>query len=252
MKEPDVETSELSDFREVLSHPINGEYPLLVGGHAVHLWAMVYLERIGDFIGTWLPLTSKDLDLYGTIETLEALKRRFGGDLRLSGPRSPVVGRLVAELSGSLRKIDVLREVVGLHRKELASGGVQLEVTFGDTAKIVRVLSVPTLFQAKVANLATLAQDNRNDLKHVNLLLPVVREFLADLVGAVASGSLDSRACIRALEQVLTIIRSPAAEKCSRLHGIRFDPVWPREALEAATDPRLRNFVKHRLPEEAP
>jgi hypothetical protein len=252
MNPSDGESSELPDFREVLSHPIHGEYPLLVGGHAVSLWAMVYLERIGDAIGTWLPLTSKDLDLYGTLETLEALKRRFGGDFRLSGPRSPVVGRLVVELSGSLRKIDVLREVVGLHRSELASGGVQLEVTLGDAAHIVRVLSVPTLLQAKVSNLATLAQDNRNDFKHVNLLLPVVREFLADLVAATERNALDSRACIRALEQVLTIIRSPAAEKCSRLHGIRFDPVWPRKALEAATDPRLRNFVKHRLPEEAP
>jgi len=35
----------------------------------------------------WLPLISKDLDLFGTIELLHGMKDRFGGEYRLSGPR---------------------------------------------------------------------------------------------------------------------------------------------------------------------
>lgn len=31
-------------------------------------------------------------------------------------------------------------------------------------------------------------------------------------------------------------------------HGIQFDGVWPRDLLTAAIDPRIQNFVKHRLP----
>jgi hypothetical protein len=86
------EPTEVRDFGLVLGTPMNGERPLLVGGHAVNLWAWAYHDRIGDDLNRWLPLTSKDLDLYGTLALLEELKRRFGGEYRLSGPRGPVVG----------------------------------------------------------------------------------------------------------------------------------------------------------------
>ena len=46
------------------------------------------------------PLTSKDLDLFGSLALLEGMKNRFGGEYRLSGPRSPVVGQLVVNLAG--------------------------------------------------------------------------------------------------------------------------------------------------------
>jgi len=64
----------------------------------------------------WLPLISKDLDILGTLEVLSGMKARFGGEYRLSGPRSPVVGQLVVRLQGIERQIDVLREVYGLRR----------------------------------------------------------------------------------------------------------------------------------------
>jgi len=42
MNPPDAGSSEVHDFREILSNPIDGELPLLVGGHAVNLWALSY------------------------------------------------------------------------------------------------------------------------------------------------------------------------------------------------------------------
>ena len=74
MNGPDDRSSQVHDFREVLSNPIDGQLPLLVGGHAVNLWALSYQKRIGRNIDKWLPLTSKDLDLFGTLELLEGIK----------------------------------------------------------------------------------------------------------------------------------------------------------------------------------
>ena len=65
------EPTEFLDFASLLSAPIKGELPLLVGGHAVNVWAWFYRNRIGKVLDDWLPLTSKDLDLVGTVALLE-------------------------------------------------------------------------------------------------------------------------------------------------------------------------------------
>lgn len=196
----------------------------------------------------WLPLISKDLDLFGTLAVLVSMRERFGGEYRLSGPRSPVLGQLVVTLAGVERQIDVLREVYGLRRQQLAGDTVTLEIKTAGKTHAIRVLPAIPLLQAKIANLASLDQTNRNDFKHVNLMLLVVRESLAELIGAAESAELDSRAAIIPLEKVLKISRSPDALKCANSRGIDFSRIWPRKLLTSAKDSRLQNFVKHRLP----
>ncbi len=110
------------------------------------------------------------------------------------------------------------------------------------------MLLVVPLLQAKVANLAHLDQSYRNDYKHVNLMLLVVRESLVELIGAAETGLLVTRAVIIPLEKVLKIVTSADALKCVSIHNIDFDRIWPRELLATAKDARLQNFVKYRLP----
>ena len=248
MSDSSVDSSEVSDFKEILSMTLSGQLPLLVGGHAVNLWAIVYRERVGRGLDRWLPLTSKDLDLVGTIDLLEAMKKNFGGDFRLAGPRSPIVGQLIANLHGVDRKIDVLRDVFGLNPKDLSAESAVLDIEFDGEIFEARVLPILTLLQAKVANLAKLDQAKRNDFKHVSIMLLVAREYLTELIVAAESGAADSRAAIGPLEHFRKIVASPDALKCSSVRGIEFDSVWPRELLTAAKDPRIQNFVKHRLP----
>lgn len=248
MSQADEAASEVGDFKQVLSTSINGQLPLLVGGHAVNLWAEVYRERIGPELERWLPLTSKDLDLFGTTDLLDALKKEFGGAVRLSGPRSPVVGQLVVSFGGIDRKIDVLRDVVGLGFRELSSESMIVGMAIDGEIYRIRVLPIITLLQAKIANLAKLDQTTRNDFKHVSIMLLIVREYLCEVVSTAESGILDSRAAIGQLEHFRRVISTPESLKCATEHGIRFDGVWPRDLLTSAKDSRIQNFVKHRLP----
>lgn len=247
MSIPDDRDSEVHDFREVLSSPVDGELPLLVGGHAVNLWASIYQKRIGSELDLWLPLTSKDLDLFGTLALLEGMKIRFGGEYRLSGPRSPVVGQLVVNLAGVDRQIDVLREILGLHRQELAKEADTIEIHVCGETHAIRVLPIVPLLQAKIANLAKLDQANRNDLKHVHIMLLVVREYMVEGIEAAETGAIGSRPVIAQLELVREVIASPEAIQCSVSHEIDFTRIWPRELLAKANDPRFQNFLKHRL-----
>lgn len=248
MSIPNRQSSEVHDFREILSHEVDGELPLLVGGHAVNLWAFVYRDKIGSSLEQWLPLTSKDLDLVGTNALLESLKKHFGGEYRLSGPRGPVIGRLVVHLEGGTREIDVLREVFGMRRQELKKDSVILHLGTEGESNAVRVLPILALLKAKAANLSSLDQANRNDFKHVQMMLLVANEYLAELVRSAESGILESRATIIALEESRKIVLSKEAIRCERDHGIDFGSMWPRELLKLANDPRIVNFVKYRLP----
>ncbi len=240
--------TDVRDFKEVLSTPIDGELPLVVGGHAVHLWALAYKERLGNRLQQWFPLNSKDLDLYGTQELLDALRNEFGGEYRLSGPRSPVIGQLAVQLGGVERKIDVLRNIVGLGPKELSAEPMELEFEADGIWFRCRVLPLITLFQAKVANLSRLDQTDRNDEKHVDILLSVLREYLAELIEVVASGDLGPRGAIAPLEQTLKIMKGSDARQCTAKFATNFSTVWPKQLLLETTDERIRNFVKHRLP----
>lgn len=241
------DSSEVSDFKEILSHPFRGELPLLVGGHAVNVWATLYQEEIGGELDPWQPLTSKDLDLYGDIGLLDELKARFGGEYRLSGPRSPVVGQLSLRLGGFDRKVDVLRNVVGLNHIELCADPLILRLKLEGIEYPFRVLPSHTLLQAKIANLATLDQTTRHDFKHVNIMLLVNREIIKGLLARVESGDLEARTAIGFLEKIRKMLLTDHALACAKSHGIAWQDIWPMKDLRQTLNPKIQNFVKHWL-----
>lgn len=137
---------------------------MIVGGHAVNLWSMYFLANGVAGLARYLPFTSKDLDLVGTMDLLDRLHLRLKGKLTRSEPRSPVLGRLVIpSASGNELTIEVLHTVKGLDFKELGrtidlqTGGV-----FG------RVLIPQLVLKAKIENAVTIDQSGRNDVKHVD------------------------------------------------------------------------------------
>ena len=103
---------------------------MVVGGHAVNIWALSYLDRTGNDLAVFQPFTSKDLDLFGTRELLDKIHKKFGGEKKLSEPRTPVVGSVEVTLHGKTRKIEVLHSLRGLIGADFEDSISLVVVTF--------------------------------------------------------------------------------------------------------------------------
>ena len=150
--------SHVVDYGDILLPTDGSEPPVIVGGHAVNLWSMYFLATGVAGLEHFLPFTSKDLDLVGTMDLLNRLHLRLKGKLTRSEPRSPVLGRLVIPSpNGDDLTVEVLHTVKGLNFKELErtidlqTGGV-----FG------RVLIPQLVLKAKIENAVSIDQSERN------------------------------------------------------------------------------------------
>jgi hypothetical protein len=135
------------------------ESVILVGGHAVNVWALSYRDRLGDLLTPLLPFTSGDMDVYATRNALMGLHEALGGRLLLSGPREITDGTLIVGVEPDTRELDVLRRVNGLTKLD-AQDAMPLMVC----GHAVPVLFPHLLLQAKLENALRLDQRDRQDV----------------------------------------------------------------------------------------
>lgn len=232
----------IADYSDVLGVEAGLPVPVVVGGQAANAWAIYYSKRIGRKLARYRPFTSKDLDITGNRELLEHIKRITNGAVFYSEPRSPVIGYVEASLGDGLRKIEVLRDVKGLVRDELADA---IPVTVGNL--VVHLLAPIKVLKAKICNVVTLDQTERNDLNHVRIMILCVREFILDLVESAADGSVSQRDVVDFLEELREIVLSPAAGKAENMWNLDFGKVWPAKELAGSGLQKIERFVQHRI-----
>ncbi len=150
---------------------------ILVGGHAVNVWALSYRARLGDLLAPFRPFTSGDMDVFATRNALMGLYHELGGKLLLSGPREIIDGTLVIGVEPDTRELDVLRSVNGLPKIE-AQSAIPMDIC----GHKIQVLFPHLLLQAKLQNALHLDQRERQDIKHVKIMALVLREFLHEVV----------------------------------------------------------------------
>jgi hypothetical protein len=188
------------------------------------------------------PFTSKDLDITGNRGLLEHIKRITKGTVFYSEPRSPVIGYVEASLGDGLRKIEVLRDVKGLTRDELADA---IQVTVGNL--VVHLLAPIKVLKAKICNVVTLDQAERNDVNHVKIMILCVREFILDLLTNAADGQISQRDVVDLLEELREIVRSPDAAKAEKMWSLDFSKVWPMKELTGCGMQKVERFIQYRI-----
>ena len=226
------------DFAPLLA---TKEPVLLVGGQAVNLWALYYEARTAELA----PFVSRDVDVLGDRETLAALGKLAGTRPQIFPVRPPTnaVGVVIAkDATGQPLLIEVLRYVHGVSNEELR----EPVYTMALRETHVRVPGPIALLQAKIANVAEIAQTGRQDSRHVVILTRLIPAYLADLQTAAAEGRMEERKLIELLERLLAVVTAKPAR--SVFDSLRLDAQQLFAALGQANLPKLHAFVTKRLP----
>lgn len=235
-------TTQIDDYSDVLGVEDGLPTPVVVGGQAANAWAMYYSKRIGRKLERYRPFTSKDLDITGNRELLEHIKRITKGTISYSPPRGPVIGYVEASLGHGIRIIEVLRDVKGLTEDELSDA---IQVTVGST--VVHLLAPIKVLKAKICNLVTLDQTDRNDLKHTQIMILCVREFILDVLANSFSGLISQRDVVNLLEELLEVLRSADATKAQIMWKLDMSKVWPMKELASSGMQKIDRFLQYRL-----
>jgi hypothetical protein len=226
------------DFAALLA----GKDPvLLVGGQAVNLWALYYAKHTAGLA----PFVSRDVDVLGDRETLAALGKLAGVKPQFFPLKPPTneIGVVIAkDAAGQPLLIEVLRSVHGVSNAALRDPVYTLSVG----ATHVQVPGPIALMQAKIANVADLAQTGRQDARHVAILAQVLPAYLEDLQKAVLAGRMAERKLIDLLEQLLAVVTLAKARRM--LRALRLDPHALFAGLGDAKLPKLRKFLEERQP----
>lgn len=232
------------DFSRVLATP---QPLLLVGGQAVNLWALYYEDRTRDLA----PFVSRDADVLGDRETLDLLGKLAGTKPQFFPRKPPTneVGVVIAsDSTGAPLLIEVLRHIRGATNAELREPAYEFAI--GANQAVVQVPGPIALFQAKVANLAEIKQNGRQDGRHVVILARVLPAYLEDLRASASAGRLDERKLLEFLEQLLAVVTSATGRKaCDELN------IEPRDffrKLKSKGLPKLAAFLDKRLPRVLP
>jgi hypothetical protein len=103
--------------------PIFSQGVVIVGGHAVNLWASYYADRNDPVLAGFAPFTSKDADIYLQDRDLAtAIATAAGWRFRSNPePRSPILGSIVMKRGETELQVEVLRSVTGLSAEELSA-----------------------------------------------------------------------------------------------------------------------------------
>ena len=232
--------------------PIFKQGVLVVGGHAVNLWASYYAPRGDRELERFAPFISKDGDIYVRDKALaKAVATAAGWNFRDNPEvRSPMLGHIYMMREGRELRVDVLRSVNGVSDDDLTATE---DLQFKD-GRTYQVPAPEVMLQAKLGNLKSLEQDERQDARHAQMMVVCCRHYLVDTYSAIGANQMTERDAVDRFMSTLRVIRKPEARQTDLQHGLNLSTAIPlREKLaELARFPRLTAFYDHQIRIEGP
>jgi hypothetical protein len=230
------------DFDEVLCLP---EQPLIVGGQAVNIWADFY-SRVDASLDALRPFVSKDADVYGDRAMAERLAVASNWRLKCYyEPRTIGLAMLTKELPNKERlTVEIIGNVNGLTQKELLDADM-LQLQPGRT---YRLPSPIILLKAKLANVAQIDQSRRQDVRHVKMLIPCVREYVRESHAESVAGKISDRDLVNLFEAARSLYKNPRNAELGRKHDFELAEIFPME-LSRSPIAKIARFFDYRMKE---
>jgi hypothetical protein len=239
------------DFKEFLSvQNGKGEPAIVVGGHAVSLWALHYCQKEPGILN-YAPYTSKDMDFVGDRTTAFTLAKMVNQPAE-KAPRNeptPVIYRIKRLFPDQTRQnstLEVLDHLAGVTNNELRETAMTIYSRELDSR--VRLPSPITCLLSATRNLVRLQQERRDDLKKVRILILCCRAYLKELLELAEQGKITEGMVAGPFETLLRWMRKRTAQKAAADHKIDWLEAFPMAQLENTFIPRLRQLVRQLKP----
>ena len=242
MDDESIPKRKLSDytatFRALREAGFDG---ILVAGHAASLWGETYQNRSRE-LERMLPFLSKDIDILCSIDDLAKAATVIPDLKRIPFRRD--LGLLAVAYADGDKRIDFIRDLNGVMADAIRDRTVVLKYD----GEPIRVIDPITLFAAKAANVASLDQERRNDVRQLQALFHVLPCHLLDAVSLARVRKTRERTVIKLYRYLLDILKRPATRKGCRIAGIEIGKLFPTEGLEDL--PKLHRYITRTLPRE--
>jgi len=234
------------DLLKAFNH--SGTEALIVGGQAVNLWAEIFQSEEPE-LSRFQPFTSSDLDLLRpnlpAREVLRALAQYTEHQRDPFGKAFTIVSHtfLIRGAGGNVLPVHDLKMVVGLGPADLRKHALHVEFA----GVRVHVLNPIACLMAKLHNIIAIDQRDRQDEKHVRILIPCVRGFLRRLIMEAAQSD-NYRPVLDALKHVLACTSKRRVLSVAQLHGFDLSRTLPVAELKSNPHPKLARFAAMQLP----
>ena len=231
----------LDQFDRVLALRNRNNLPyLLIGGQAVNFWAGRYADR-EPALNELRPFTSEDIDFKGDRADVEHMATQLNLHAVLPGlaGMTALSGAIPFHWGDIKSNIEVVRTVPGAP-KNLENTAIQIEAN----GRTIRVMDPVSLFASKLELCATVSQKDRQDVRHLRMLVHCVRHFLGDMLTATGENQIDSRTWLKIAKFLLKQTATKSAKRVAQDWGIDWNSLLPWEVLKASQDPKLVRFVE--------
>ena len=150
-------------------------------------------------------------------------------------------GFISFQIGGLKSAIEVVRRIPGV--PETATPAIQAEWE----GKTIRVLDPVSLLACKPELAATVSQENRQDVRHLKILLPCVRAFLDELLHRVEIGTLPAKDWLKVANQVLKLTTNHRARRLASRHEIHWPDILPLDAIAKSRNQKIKRFRVQQL-----